>query len=599
MSFQVARRLLVFLRPYPWALPVLIILGLLSSLSEGLGLGLLIPLLGTVLQEGKSMMDDAGPLVEYTVHYAFGFEEQTRLVALCAIVVLLVVLKGLIQCSYVAVAAWVTMRVTHDLRMGLVRQLFEVGYAHIVQNEQGQAFNTLQGETARTGEALNSLSFFIGSACAILVFFVLLLLVSWQMTLAVSLGGLLGSLAVRLLVKRGQTLGAEAVKAWEQLADRILDLLNGMRVIRVFAREEREIDRFEQASEVTRGVQWRVLALANMTYPLMEVVYVPLLVGVLATGLYLGLAIPVVITFMVLVYRMLPYAKNLDTHRVFLARFAGTVEAVSRALRRDDKPYLPSGTIPFTGLQSEIRFEHVSFSYTSSVSRGALHDVSFQLRKGDTVALVGRSGSGKSTLVNLLCRLYDPTAGRILIDGCPLSELEPGSWRRRLALAGQDAELMNGTIVENIAFGRDDFTMDEIFAVAKRAHAHDFIEALPEGYQTEVGPQGTRLSGGQRQRIGLARALFREPDILILDEATNALDSPTETAIKEALENLAGTLTMLIVAHRLSTVRNADWVVVLENGEVVEWGRPSELARSQGAFASLAQTQHLEPAATR
>jgi ATP-binding cassette, subfamily B, bacterial MsbA len=599
VGFPVTRRLLVFLRPYPWALPVLVVLGLLSSLSEGLGLGLLIPLMGIVLHESEATMADAGPLVEYTVRYASVFDEDVRLFALCVIVVLLVGLKGLIQCGYAVIAAGVIERVTHNLRMALVRQLFEVGYAHIVQSDQGKILNTLHGESQRAGQALNSLAFTIAGVCAVVVFFVLLLLISWKMTLALCAGGLIGSLAVRMIVRLGQTLGGRAVTAWDQLSERTIDVLHGMRVIRVFTQEEREIARFEKVSDDTRSIQWWVLAITNMTYPLMEVIYLPLLIGVLATGLYLDLAIPVIITFLILVYRMLPYVKNVDTHRVFLARFAGTVEVVNEALRRDNKPYLVSGTARFERLQSGITFENVSFSYAANVSRVALDGVSLQLNKGEMVALVGRSGSGKSTLINLLCRLYDPTTGRILVDGRPLPEFELRSWRRRLGLAGQDAELMSGTVLENIAFGRDDVGMAEIVAVAKRVLAHDFIEALPAGYQTAVGPQGTRLSGGQRQRIGLARALLRQPDILILDEATNALDSLTETVIKETLDNLAGSVTMLIVAHRLSTVRSADRVVVLEGGRVIEQGRPGELARSRGAFANLAEIQQLEPAATR
>jgi subfamily B ATP-binding cassette protein MsbA len=271
----------------------------------------------------------------------------------------------------------------------------------------------------------------------------------------------------------------------------------------------------------------------------------------------------------------------------------GSVEAVLELLDRSNKPYLKSGNAPFSGLKKEIAMEAVTFVYGDDSLQPALNRVSFLIPAGSVTAVVGTSGAGKSTLVNLLCRFYDPNAGRITVDGTDLRELSLKDWRRRIGVAGQDAELMTGTVAENIAYGRPEASEEEIRTAAQLANAAEFIEDLPERWDTRVGARGLRLSGGQRQRIGLARALLCKPSLLILDEATNALDSLSETAVQQTLEQLRGGTTILVIAHRLSTIRDADYVVVLSNGEVVEQGRPGDLFSANGVFSKLYELQSL------
>lgn len=591
MGFQVARTLLGFTRPYPWAMPSLITLGVLFSLSEGVGVGLLIPFLSMLLQGDQG--GETGLFVDLLMRYAAIFDQDRRLMFLGLTIIALIVTKSLIQFAYIYLAAWLRERINHNLRTELCNHLFNVGYAFIARSDQGQLLNTLHGETFRTGEGLACLSRLVSAACTVAVFMVILVLISWQMTVAVVLGGLLASLVVRALARRTQRVGYQAVASYEALSDRLMEILSGMRMIRIFGQEASEAERFAKVSLRARHVVQLSQVLVGVMIPFVEVLYLPAFLGAVAVAIYAQIALPTMIAFLVLVYRMLPPVKNLDSNRVNLARFAGSVSAVAELLRRDDKPYIRSGSVPFEGLTSEIRFDRVSFQYSGPNERPALRDVSIRVGKGQTVAIVGGSGAGKSTIANLLCRLYDPTAGRILIDGRPLTEFDIGSWRRKLAFAGQDAELISGTVRENIAFSRSEASDAEIEAVARRVAAYEFIQALPNGFETPIGPRGLRLSGGQRQRIGLARALLREPEVLILDEATNALDSLSETAIQQTLEHLAGQLTMVVIAHRLSTIRNADHVVVLEAGRVVEEGSPEDLARRDGLFADLLRRQML------
>jgi ABC-type multidrug transport system fused ATPase/permease subunit len=235
-------------------------------------------------------------------------------------------------------------------------------------------------------------------------------------------------------------------------------------------------------------------------------------------------------------------------------------------------------------------FDRVSFDYgfaPDGCTQSALADVTLEIARGETIALVGGSGAGKSTLINLLCRIADPTAGEIRVDGVPLTEIDIASWRRRIGFAGQDADLRPGTIRDNISYGEPDATPDQIQAAAMQAQVHAVIEGLPKGYETPVGVRGTQLSGGERQRVALARALLRNPEILILDEATNAVDNATEAAIRRTLQLLAGRVTTIIIAHRLSSTREANRIVVMHEGRIVEVGRRTELVERRGAFSRL------------
>jgi ATP-binding cassette subfamily B protein/subfamily B ATP-binding cassette protein MsbA len=266
------------------------------------------------------------------------------------------------------------------------------------------------------------------------------------------------------------------------------------------------------------------------------------------------------------------------------------VERIASMLRRDDKEYVRSGVKPFNGLRDRIEFQSVSLEY-SSEERAAVDNLDFTLPRGGMVALVGESGAGKSTIVNLLLRLYDPTSGRILVDGVDLRDLVLQQWRNHIGVVDQDPFVLNASLRDNIAFGKLNAQEDEIVAAAQAANAHEFIVQLAGGYDTTVGDRGYRLSGGQRQRISIARAILRNPDILVLDEATSDLDSHSERMIQEALDGLRRDRTLLVIAHRLSTIAKADQILVLEQGRVVEAGSHQELLALNGRYAMFWQLQ--------
>jgi ABC-type multidrug transport system fused ATPase/permease subunit len=331
-----------------------------------------------------------------------------------------------------------------------------------------------------------------------------------------------------------------------------------------------------------------------MIKPLMDIIYTPIFIGALLFASAAGFSLPSLLTMLVILYRVRTPVHEVQSLWVELAGLAGSIDNVLDLLNSADKPCVRSGHIPVRRFERQIEFRDVSFVFEGvgrSAAAPALQGVSLEIRRGEITAIVGPSGAGKSTLINLLFRLYDPLRGTILVDNVPLSELELSGWRQRLAMAGQDAELLSGTVFENISYGNPSADLAAIVAAAKQADAHGFIERLPSGYETRVGERGLRLSGGERQRVGLARALVRRPDILVLDEATNSMDSISERVVQDVLARLHASITIIVIAHRLSTVDAADHVIVLNQGQVVDRGRPDDLLRREGHFLRLFDCQ--------
>jgi ATP-binding cassette, subfamily B, bacterial MsbA len=593
VTLQAIRSLLVFTRPYPWAIPLLVFLGLAASLAEGLGIGLIIPLLDQMLQSSAEA-ESSGPLAEVLRTIASFVGGDRALLVLSVLIIGLVALKTVIMAVDAMVSTSVIARAMRDLRLALCEQLLSVGYEYFSRVPQGKLVNLMDSQTYRVGEALRALTVLIGSLSTMVVFGVLLLMLSWQLTAVVVLLVVPVSLVVRVLAVRAHTWGDDLVRSYSDLAERVLELLVSMRTIRIFNREAMEARRFDAAAQDVRRAYRRTEVLNKLLPVLVEFLYVPVFVAVLGFAWFLQIGVPTVLVFMLLLYRLQNPMKRVNAYRVALASYAGGIRELQALLDRSDKPYLESGTRRLEQLHEGVEFDRVTFGYLGS-DTAAVSDVSLTLRAGTVNAIVGDSGAGKSTLIHLLCRLHDPQSGVVRADGIDLRELDLPSWRARIAFAGQDADLLSGSVRFNIAYGVADADQEAIEEAARIAQAHEFIIELPGGYDAEVGPRGTRLSGGQRQRIALARAILCRPDILILDEATNAVDGVTETAIQGAIERFSSETTLVLVAHRLSTLKRAQHVVVMKGGRVVQQGPPDELLAIPGPLAELyAAHHHLE-----
>jgi ATP-binding cassette, subfamily B, bacterial MsbA len=574
-----------------WSLPILIFLGLAGMAAEGIGLGLLVFLLQIMLGAPEAAIGGGG-LLETIFKAAFSVVGQD-VVVVAAVTVGLIVAKSLLIAGYSCLASAVNATLNDRLRRQVFDRLMQADYSFVCARGHGHYQNLITTESIRVSEAVWTVSHMFVSLCAILVFGVMLLLISWQLVLVVAAGTIVASLVTRLLARKANALGEVLSDAYSQMASRVATVLGGMRIVRAFGREHHEMERFRRESQRVRRSFVQVQYLKAATGPVSEGLYLGVFVGIVIASTALQTPLASVITFVVILGRLQPQVKTFDWSRVQLSGYQSAIVRVADFLEHPLPPDAGSGRRRFEGLTQGIRFANVSFSYSND-SRLTLRRLCFELPKGRTTAIVGSSGAGKSTITNLLLRLYRPTSGTITADGVGVSEFDLASWRERVAVAGQDADLLDGTILDNVRYGRPSADQAEIDEAARKAGILDYICSLPHGWETVVGERGLRLSGGQRQRLSLARALLRHCDLLILDEATNSLDSLLEGEIQAAVDDLAGTTTIVIIAHRLSSVMKADNVLVLRDGAIVEEGSPNELlVRSNGHFGRLYASQNV------
>lgn len=568
-----SRPLALIARRYLWSLPVIITLGLLASAFEGVGIGLIIPLLG-VLDEsggGGSQGGIMGRLMSFADHLA----PEERLYAIATAMLLLIVLKNAIAYANRMFVAYVRGRASHEIRIGLADRLLNVGFPFFLEQSPGRLINIMATETWKTSEAIQMAFGMIAAFSAVVIFTVFLFVLSWELTLAVVFG-LLAIQGIQALMSRRLGLLSDAVIAHNnRLASRMLDSVHATRLVRLFGQEAGEHARFAADSDAVRAAGLALERRQWAIQPAVEVLHTALFLAVLIGAWQAGVAFPVLVAFIALLYRMQPHVRTIQTSLAQVQSWSGSIREVDWLLNTSDKPPPPTGRLRFDGLASGISFNSVSFRYAAGPP--VLRGVSFRIQRGRATAIIGRSGAGKTTITSLLCRFLEPSDGVILVDGRSLSAIDPNAWRRRLALASQDLELVDGTIYDNILYGAPGKGLADAEAAARLADAHDFVCALPDGYRTLAGYRGVNLSSGQRQRIALARALARDPDILILDEATNAVDGISEASIFRAVRHRAGDRTTIVISHRRSTLAFCDDGVVLKDGRVVACGPLAEL----------------------
>ena len=481
------------------------------------------------------------------------------------------------------------------LRQRIFDQLESLSLSFYSTSNPGALISTVRGEVNQVQQAFNVLSTFVVHGSKLLAYFVSMLVLSWQLFLTSILVFGLMSVGLTSLTAKVREASFEVPKANKAFTSSALSFINGIRTVHASGTQKFERDRYYAATHKVYKSQLGLIKLSAVVQPIVEGLGATLLVGLVVVSYSLlisagRLKAAELLTFLFVLIRTTPLVSSLNGIRVGFVSSQGSLGAVTDLLRRDDKPYFEDGQKPFVGLQRSIDFESVDFSYNPG--EPVLHDITLSIKRGETTAFVGSSGAGKTTLADLLPRFYDPTQGRVLIDGVDLRELKINSLRHKMAIVSQDTFIFDTTVRDNIIYGVENASDEDVYEAARMANALDFILDLPLGFETVLGDRGIRLSGGQRQRIAIARALLRNPEILILDEATSALDSVTENLIQESLEKLSKGRTVIAIAHRLSTIANADKVVVMEGGRVVEQGSYQTLLEEQGSLWKYHEMQN-------
>jgi ATP-binding cassette, subfamily B, bacterial MsbA len=569
--FQQYRRMLTYVRPY-W--PRLAAAGFLLALNSLLGLAL--------------------PwVVQRIVDNAFKQADLALLNRITAGLLALFILRAGLEFGQTYLLSWVAERVVANLRRLLYAHLHAMPLAFFNETRVGELTSRLGNDVMTIQDAVTStLLNLLSQVITFIGGIVIILWMDWRLTLLmlVTLPLVLGCMSFL-----GQTIRRISTQAQDALANLSAtseEALAGVRIVKSFAREPYEINRYSDAVEglfglVMKRVWVRAVVGPIITFLAFAAVLVVLWFGgreVIAGRLSPGQLVSFLLYTIILAYPMAAFTGLYGQFQQALGASERVLELMDTPAEMQDDP----DAQPLPPIHGAVRLENVSFDYGSSTTaREVLCNVTLDVPPGRVVALVGPSGAGKTTLVNLLPRFYDPTQGVIRIDGHDIRHVRMRSLREQIGIVPQETALFSGSVRDNIAYGKLDATPVEITAAAAAANAHDFILALPDGYDTLVGERGVKLSGGQRQRIAIARALLKDPRILILDEATSSLDSESELAVQEALERLMRGRTSFVIAHRLSTVTRADWVVVLNNGQVVEQGTHADLLAQDGLYRRL------------
>lgn len=522
--------------------------------------------------------------------------KQRTLLNICLFLIAAFFLKNLFLYLNKQIIFSIQTRATKKLRDNVFRSIIEMHLDYFNNQRVGALMNYVYNDVMNVQSSISTTFInLVQNPFAIVVYMAVLFALSWKLTIFAFAVSILIFLVIRIIGKRVKGLALSFQTRMGDMNSVLQEKFNGIKVIKSSAFEDVEFNRFKSFTNDFRRLELKINRLRNIISPLNET----LLVAAIALVLWFGglqvfegvMTANELIVFAFSLYSTMGPIKMIGEANTQIQVGMISAERLFEVL--DAEPLVENGTLPISGFSESIRFEDVCFKYRKEQDAPFVLDrVSFEIRKGEMVALVGQSGSGKSTAVDLLLRFYDVDSGRITIDGVDIREYEYKQLRRMIGVVSQEVILFNDTIGQNIAYGvRDEISHDRVEAAARLANAHAFIVEKPQGYETLVGDRGIQLSGGQRQRLAIARAMVKNPELLIFDEATSALDNESEKVVQQAINNAMTDRTALVVAHRLSTVRNADRIVVMERGHVVESGSHEELLAHNGVYGMLYSIQ--------
>lgn len=538
-------------------------------------------------------------LYYYVTEFIVNYGQVKALIVLSLALIVFTFLKVITYYFSSLCIAYFQTGVLRDVRNQLTSNILYLPIGFFSEERKGDIMSRMSNDVMDIDASImGSLEMLVKNPLIISIYFIVLALVSWELTLFVLImlpfaGYIMGAVG-KNLKKESLDVGIEQGALTSQLEES----LGGMRIIKAFNAEGKIQNRFINQTNRIRNAVLKVISRQYLAHPMSEFIGTSIIASVICYGGHLILKsngtfdASVFIYYILIFYSIINPVKELSKAGYNIRKGLASLERIDKILSAQNPIQNPENPQQLNGFNDVIEYKNVSFKYTN---KWILKNVNLRIERGKTIALVGQSGSGKSTLVDLLPRFWDVNEGEICIDGINIKDVTLYDLRSLMGNVNQEAILFNDTFFNNIAFGVENATLEQVITAAKIANAHDFISATEDGYNSNIGDRGCKLSGGQRQRISIARAILKNPPILILDEATSALDTESEKLVQEALENLMKNRTTIVIAHRLSTVKNADEICVVDNGEIVERGTHTELLQIEnGVYKKLQESQSLK-----
>ena len=599
-----------YVRPYTGYLGGSVILNILAAVFNVFSFSLLIPILKILFDtsgktyslipwgEVREFSDVTNNAYYYVGEWIGQYGTSRILLILCLVFCTITLIKT--GCYFASSAVMVPIRtgIVKDMRMEIYRKILSLPIGFFSEERKGDIIARMSGDVQEVETSITStLDMLIKNPILIIIYLAVLFAMSWKLTVFTLIFAPLMLFIMSAIGRKLKARSLEAQRFWSDTMSQVEETLGGLRIIKAFLAEGKMEKRFDTVTGNMKSKSTRVSIRQASAHPVSEFLGSVLIAivlwfgGTLILGDHASIDAPAFISYMTILYSIIQPVKDLSKAAYAIPRGLASMERIDRILGAESPIKEPSKPKALPSFEKGISFDHVDFSYDGK--RKILDDVTLNIGKGKTVAIVGASGAGKSTLVDLIPRFWDVTGGAVKVDGLDVREVSSKDLRSLIGNVNQEPILFNDTIFNNIAFGVEGATREQVIAAAKIANAHEFIMEKPLGYDENIGDRGAKLSGGQRQRISIARAILKNPPILILDEATASLDTESEKIVQQALERLMSNRTTIAIAHRLSTVRNADEIIVMDEGRIVERGRHDQLIALGGYYAKLHEMQAL------
>lgn len=556
-----------------------------------------------ILEKGKPEFHLSSSSIIDNINYFLATDIQAHstihaLVGICLFIITTIFFKNLFRYLGLFFIAPIRNGVVKDMRNNLFKKILVLPLSYYSDERKGDIMSRMTADVREIEwSVLSSLEMIFREPVTIVISLVFMFLMSWQLTIMALVLLPIAGIVIGRIGKSLRKTSTEEKEKTGILMSIMDETLGGLRIIKAFNAEKNVTKKFEKINTDYTNLMVKAYRRVDLSSPLSEFMGITVFVAILYVGgkMVLGdsptMSGAVFITYLALFSQLIAPAKSFTTAYYNVQKGLASTERVNKILNAEvtiKDPLHPKTLVSF---EKQIEYKNVSFAYREAEIGWVLNNINLKVGKGKTIALVGQSGSGKTTMADMLPRFYDPSQGEILIDGVAIKDVKLADLRGLMGIVTQESILFNDTLYNNIAFGIENVTEEQVIEASKIANAHEFISQMPQGYQTNIGDRGNKLSGGQRQRVSIARAVLKNPPILILDEATSALDTESERLVQDALNKLMKNRTSLVIAHRLSTIQHADEIVVMQKGEIIEQGTHTDLISKNGAYRKLHDLQ--------